>query len=51
MIKDSLPNGTLLTNIYYCTAHIEKVYKYYEIAVSEGSYRVHIDNVSQNNYY
>ena len=30
---------------------MKKVYKCYEIAVSEGSYRVHIDTVSQNNYY
>ena len=29
---------------------MEKVYKYYKIAVSEDSYRVHIDTVSQNNY-
>ena len=26
-----------------------KVYEYYEIAVSEDSYRVRIDTVSQNN--
>ena len=24
----------------YCTAHTEKVYKYYETAASENSYRV-----------
>ena len=28
---------------------MEKGYKYYEIAVSEDSYRVYIDAVSQNN--
>ena len=27
---------------------MEKVYKIYEIAASEGSYRVHIDTMSQN---
>ena len=31
MIRDSLQNGVLLTNIWYCTAHIEKVYKYHKI--------------------
>ena len=30
---------------------MEKVYKYYEIAVSEDSYRVYIDTVSQKTYY
>ena len=30
---------------------MEKVYKFYEIAVSEDSHIVHIDTVSQNNYY
>ena len=28
---------------------MEKIYKYYEIAVSEDSYRMRIDTVSQNN--
>ena len=49
MIKDRLPNGILLTNIWYCTAHMEKNYKYYEIGVSEDSCRMQIDTVSQNN--
>ena len=30
---------------------MEKVYKYYEIALSENSYRVRIDTVLQNNCY
>ena len=49
MIKDRLPNGILLTNIWYCTAHMEKNYKYYEIGVAEDSCRMQIDTVSQNN--
>ena len=28
---------------------MEKIYKYYEIAVSEDSYRMRIDTVPQNN--
>ena len=30
---------------------MEKVYEYYEIAVSEDCYRVRIDTVSQDNCY
>ena len=30
---------------------MKKAYKYYEITVSEDSHRVHINTVSQNNYY
>ena len=30
---------------------MEKVYEYYEIAVSDDSYRVRIDTVSENNCY
>ena len=30
---------------------MEKVYKYYEIAASEGCYRERIDTVSQDNCY
>ena len=30
---------------------MEKVYKYYETATSEHSYRVPSDTVVQNNYY
>ena len=30
---------------------MEKVYKYYEIAASEDSYRVRIDTASLNNCY
>ena len=30
---------------------MEKVYKYYEIATSEHSYRVRSDTVAQNNCY
>ena len=43
----------LLKNIENCTAHMEKVYKCYKIAIyfktAEDSYGVHIDSVSQNN--
>ena len=30
---------------------MEKVYKYYKVAISEDSYRVHIDSVTQNNCF
>ena len=36
-MKDGLRNGILLTNISYCTAHKEKVYRYFERAATEDS--------------
>ena len=35
----------------YCTAHMEKIYKYYEIAASEDPYRMRSYTVAQNNCY
>ena len=53
MIKDSLWNKILLTNIWYYTPHLERVYKYHKIAASDDGYRVFIDTdtVSQSNCY
>ena len=51
LIKDSLPIWILLTNIYYCTGHMEQALKYYQIVISEDSNRVRIDTVLKNNCY
>ena len=38
-------------NIYYSTAHMEIIYKHYEIASTEDPYRERIDTMSQNINY